>query len=112
MHLNPRTAVALSLALHELATNAGKYGALSTAEGRVYVHWTVFTRSEQPWLELVWSESGGPAVGPPSRRGFGSRLIAEGITHELGGDVSLDFPVTGIVCRIAIPLVDPDADDE
>ena len=112
VHLNPRTAVALSLALHELATNAGKYGALSTAEGRVDVRWTVLTRSEQPWLELVWSESGGPAVGPPSRRGFGSRLIAEGITHELGGDVSLDFPVTGIVCRIAIPLVDPDADDE
>ena len=112
VHLNPRTAVALSLALHELATNASKYGALSTADGRVDVRWAVFTRDDQPWLELMWSESGGPPVGPPARRGFGSRLIAEGIKHELGGDVSLDFPVTGIVCRIAIPLVDPDADDD
>lgn len=76
------------------------------------VRWAAFTRDDQPWLELMWSESGGPPVGPPARRGFGSRLIAEGIKHELGGDVSLDFPVTGIVCRIAIPLVDPDADDD
>lgn len=112
VQLNPRTAVALSLALHELATNAGKYGALATADGRVDVRWTAFSRADQPWLELVWSESGGPPVEPPTRRGFGSRLIAEGIKHELGGDASLDFPVTGVVCRMTIPLADPDASDD
>ena len=104
LHLNAKTALALSLALHELATNAGKYGALSNATGRVGVEWLTMERDGQRWLQLRWSEYGGPAVTEPTHRGFGSRLISEGVAYELGGDVSLDFPVTGAVCTIAIPL--------
>jgi two-component system CheB/CheR fusion protein len=112
VQLNPKTALALSLALHELATNASKYGALSVADGRVEVRWNVLARDDQPWLELVWSEHGGPRVRPPERGGFGSRLITEGITHELAGEVALDFPVTGVVCKITIPLAGPEASDD
>ena len=109
LQLTPRTAVALSLALHELATNAGKYGALSSPAGRVQVRWRTEQRAGQRWLSLHWAEQDGPAVAPPKRNGFGSRLIREGIAHELGGRVSLDFPVTGVVCTIELPLVDPEA---
>ena len=111
LQLNPKVTVALSLALHELATNAGKYGALSVPEGQVDVQWKAFTRGNQPWLELDWTERGGPEVKPPQRRGFGSRLISEGITYELGGEVSLDFPLTGVSCRILIPISDPEVGD-
>jgi two-component system CheB/CheR fusion protein len=80
-------------------------------EGQVDVQWKAFTRGNQPWLELDWTERGGPEVKPPQRRGFGSRLISEGITYELGGEVSLDFPLTGVSCRILIPISDPEVGD-
>jgi two-component system, chemotaxis family, CheB/CheR fusion protein len=102
--LNPKTALALSLALHELATNAGKYGALSTLRGRISVAWETIARDGQRWLELRWSESDGPAVHAPERSGFGSRLVTEGIPYELGGEVELDFAVTGVVCTMHVPL--------
>ena len=104
--LEPKAALAISLALHELATNAGKYGALSVADGGVDARWSVSPRKddERPWLRLEWREHGGPPVAEPTRRGFGSRLITEGVSHELGGDAQLDFASTGVRCTIEFPL--------
>ena len=92
------------MALHELATNAGKYGSLSVPEGQVTVTWTTRIEDHRPWLLLQWTETGGPAVEPPTRRGFGSRLIDEGVPYELDGEVSLAFPAGGVTCTIDIPL--------
>jgi two-component system CheB/CheR fusion protein len=104
VQLSPRDALAMSLALHELATNAAKHGALGTAEGRVHVAWVLRDHVDARWLELQWKETGGPPVGEPSRRGFGTRLVTEGIQHELGGKVVLDFARDGVSCKIAFPL--------
>ena len=104
MQLTPKAALALSMALHELTTNAVKYGALSVPQGRVGVHCEVQQRDDAAWLHLQWRETGGPVVAPPARRGFGSRLIAEGLGYELDGQVSLLFESTGVVCDIDVPL--------
>jgi two-component system, chemotaxis family, CheB/CheR fusion protein len=104
LSLTPKQALALSMAFHELATNAGKYGSLSVPEGRVTVTWATRMTDQHPWLHLQWTESGGPAVEPPTRRGFGSRLIDEGVPYELGGEVALEFPRNGVVCTIDVPL--------
>jgi len=104
VRLEARIAVALALALHELATNAVKYGALSNDTGRVALDWHLVSRANGPRLRLTWRETGGPPVEKPSRRGFGSRLIERGLGHELGGDVALEFAPTGVVCRIEMPL--------
>jgi len=98
--LAPQAAVALSLALHELATNAVKYGALSVEAGRVEVFWTVAERT----LTISWRETGGPAVVRPTRRGFGSRLIEHNLPRELGGATALDFDPGGLVCRISMAM--------
>ncbi|WP_296596107.1 PAS domain-containing protein [Phenylobacterium sp.] len=98
--LNPAEAVALGLVFHELATNAAKYGALSNADGRVDVAWT----REDGRLELTWTESGGPNVTPPTRRGFGSRLIEKSLEGQLAGKARLDFAPGGLVCRVGMPL--------
>ncbi len=98
--LEPKTAVSLALALHELATNALKHGALSAPSGRVGVSWRV----ENQRLLLVWRETGGPQVSPPSSRGFGSRMIERGLSAELGGDVRIDFRPEGVVCTVDAPL--------
>jgi two-component sensor histidine kinase len=96
--LPPQTAVALSLAFHELATNAVKYGALSVDAGRVEVEW----RLGGDAVAITWREAGGPAVVPPTRRGFGSRLIERSLPRELGGPATLDFEPDGLVCRIEL----------
>ena len=106
LHLDAKIGLALSLALHELATNAGKYGAFTRQDGRVRLEWATFEREGQRWLRIVWSESGGPPVKAPASRGFGSRLITEGVGYELGGDVALEFPESGVVCTITVPLKD------
>jgi two-component sensor histidine kinase len=98
--VSPKHALALSLALHELATNATKYGALSRPEGHVNVEWGVDRRK----LRLDWAESGGPPVAPPQRKGFGSRLLEELVRRDLGGDIKLDFAAAGVQCRIAAEL--------
>lgn len=98
--LTPNRALSLALAMHELATNAVKYGALSAAAGRVGVRWHVRDRPGTRRLELEWRESGGPPVTPPLRRGFGSRLIERSLSRELDGEVTLDFEPTGLVCRV------------
>jgi two-component sensor histidine kinase len=97
--LPPAIAQTIALALHELATNAAKYGALSTASGRVALSW----RTEPAKLELVWVESGGPKVSPPTRRGYGSRAIIAGIERQLGGLVNFDWQANGLHCTLSVP---------
>ena len=105
VELAPRTAVSIAMALHELCTNAVKYGALSTDEGRVAVSWTL-GRGEggERRLRLLWQESGGPPVSPPSSRGFGSRMIERALAAELGGTVELQFLPEGVRCVVEAPL--------
>ncbi len=98
---------ALSMVLHELATNAAKYGALSSATGRVAVDWSVAPAavgSPRDILTLTWTEAGGPPVRPPERTGFGTRVIRMPVVYELGGEVDLDFDPEGVRCRMRIPL--------
>jgi len=100
LRLPPKTSVSLALALHELSTNAVKYGALSTPTGRIHISW----RDGDGRLKLVWREAGGPPVSPPERRGFGTRMIERGLASELGGDVRIDFAPDGLVCAVDAPL--------
>ena len=98
--VSPRSALALSMALHELATNATKYGALSQSEGRVSVQWNVL----DGMLQLDWEETGGPPVAPPTQKGFGSRLLEELIARDLGGGTKLNYDVAGLPCSISARL--------
>lgn len=100
IRLSPKTALSLSMALHELATNAVKYGALSTPEGSIRIDWDLAPEAGAPRLDLTWTERGGPAVKPPGKRGFGSRLIERGLAAELAGAAVIDFLPGGVVCRI------------
>ncbi|ROU00098.1 PAS domain-containing sensor histidine kinase [Histidinibacterium lentulum] len=97
VRLKPNTVLTLSLALHELGTNAAKYGALSVAKGRVRVCWSL---DETGRIGLDWTESGGPTVRQPRRKGFGSRLLTKGVARELDGEVTLDYRPEGLACRI------------
>jgi two-component sensor histidine kinase len=104
LRITPKAALALAMVLYELATNAVKYGALSNDTGRLTIEWTVdFANKAAPVLRLRWSEEGGPPVKAPKRRGFGSRLIERSLAHDLGGEARLEFPVSGVVCMIAVP---------
>jgi PAS domain S-box-containing protein len=104
VHLAPPTATAMALGLHELATNAAKYGALSSPEGRVSLTWAVDGQAKARRLRLTWRESGGPAVAAPGPSGFGTRLIERGLTAELRAEVKLAFEATGVVFTLAAPL--------
>ncbi len=99
IRLSPRTALSLSMALHELATNAVKYGALSVPDGRVRVSWALAPGMAER-LDLTWTEIDGPPVEPPTRRGFGSRLIERGLAAELSGEAAIRFEPAGVVCQI------------
>ncbi len=101
--LDPRRALALAMALHELGTNAAKYGALSSREGRVCLHWSSTDLDGDPRIEVVWQEHGGPAVHEPAQRGFGSRLLERGLKHDLGGGVELAFAPGGVRCHLWMP---------
>jgi two-component sensor histidine kinase len=102
--LTPRAALTLSMVFHELATNAAKYGALSVPSGRLDVRWKVDRdASGSRVVTLTWQESGGPPVAPPTRRGFGSRLI-ERSTSELEGEMRYEFDPFGVRYSVAIPL--------
>jgi two-component sensor histidine kinase len=102
--LPPGTAQPLAMAVHELATNAAKHGALSVPEGRVTVSWR-FEGRAAGLLRLRWAEAGGPPLpGPPTRRGFGSRVLDGTVRGQLGGAVSLTWARTGLVCEIEVPL--------
>lgn len=103
LRLSPKSALALTLALHELATNAAKYGALSVPTGRVIIKWSI-THGDSPGLTFCWQERNGPEVRSPSRKGFGSQLIERVLAGELRGKVQITYDPTGIVCEIDAPL--------
>lgn len=94
--------VPLVMVLHELATNAMKYGALSGDRGEVVVCWAV--DDDDKWLTIDWRESNGPKVSVPSRKGFGSRLVNEAVPRQLRGKVQTDYHPDGVHCTISIPL--------
>ena len=100
--LEPRTAQTLALALHELATNAAKYGALSVMAGRVRLTWEL--RSDR--LILRWIESGGPAAAPPASPGFGIRVIGASIERQLEGEARFEWHAAGLHCTLAVPCGD------
>jgi len=104
VRVQPRTALALAMALQELATNAVKYGSLSNESGAIRIAWSVQPAGSGPRLHLRWEESGGPPVRLPSRRGFGSRLIERSLSLDLGGTARIEFPATGVVCTVDAPL--------
>lgn len=102
--VGPNAALALGMAIHELATNAAKYGALLVPDGRVDVTWEFRAAEKNPQLHLSWVETGGPLVEQPKKKGFGNRLITEGLALELDGKVRLDFDPAGVRCTIDVPL--------
>ncbi|WP_264048881.1 sensor histidine kinase [Methylobacterium flocculans] len=109
LDLPPRYVLALGMTVHELTTNAAKYGALSSEAGRVDVSWDVVTgESGARRLIMEWCESGGPPVREPGKRGFGTRLITGGVSRELGGMVRLEFASQGLRCSLDVPLDEPD----
>ena len=110
--LRPRAVLTLAMAVHELTTNAAKYGALSAPGGRVEIHWQAVRTADnkRPVLRIDWSEQGGPLVTNPQQRGFGSKLIEGSVAAELGGTARLVFEPEGLHCEIIIPLEKASAD--
>jgi two-component sensor histidine kinase len=104
VRLTPRMALALAMALQELATNAVKYGALSNEDGTVHITWSVHDNGLPPHLALRWRENGGPPVLPPQRRGFGSRLIERSLAQDLNGTVQIEFAPDGVECVVDAPI--------
>jgi PAS domain S-box-containing protein len=100
--LPPRQVLPLSMAVHELLTNALKYGALSVPSGWISITWNIIADGRE--AAFRWKENGGPPVKPPSARGFGTRLIERGLAQELGGTVAIEFDPSGVICAITIPL--------
>lgn len=102
--LGAKAALAITMAMHELCTNAVKYGALSTETGKVLIEWSVTGGAANAMFRLTWRECGGPPVAPPTRKGFGSRLIAEAIGADLKGRARLDFPEEGASWTLEAPV--------
>ena len=100
--LNPKAALTMGLAFHELSTNAAKYGALSVRTGKIDVSWTV-SEADQA-VKLIWQETGGPTIAAPERSGFGRFLLERGIMADLKGTAALDFQPNGLVCTMTLPL--------
>lgn len=113
INLQPSAVLALGLAIHEMATNAVKYGSLSVPDGKVHVMWAVTAGTVPPSLLVEWTESGGPTVKQPERQGFGTKLIQRGLAQQLGGEIKLDFAPAGVRCVITFPIetMMADADD-
>ncbi|WP_291570059.1 sensor histidine kinase [Bradyrhizobium sp.] len=104
--LSPRLAVVLSMIVHEIATNAAKYGALSNDTGTVRLDWEIIAEHSRQKLRLIWAESGGPHVVAPVQRGFGSRLIERSARDQLGGEATVDFLPHGVVYTVTCSLED------
>jgi len=102
--LEPNTAQTIAISLHELATNAVKYGSLSTADGDVEIVWS---HKADGRVSLRWTESGGPPVAPPTHCGFGTRILEKMIGGQLSGQVRFDWRDQGLICEIALPLQTP-----
>ncbi len=98
-----RAAQILALAVHELATNSAKYGALRSAGGRVAVTFDLKGEGDECLLVITWREAGGPPVKPPERQGFGTRLIKQVVARALRADVAMDYRPEGLVCRMTLP---------
>ena len=98
--LEPKSAQAIAMVLHELTTNAVKYGALSVPSGRLRVEWS----RDETQLVIRWSETDGPSVKPPSRQGFGTRVVGRVVKAELAGKLRFDWKPDGLACEIIIPL--------
>jgi two-component sensor histidine kinase len=110
--VSPRIALTMALVLHEMTTNATKYGALSLPEGRIEISWQIERRpSKSSLLHIEWRERNGPPVEEPARPGFGSRFIQGSVTAELRGSVRMEFNPDGLRCTIDIPL-DPVGDEQ
>ncbi|WP_243367552.1 sensor histidine kinase [Microvirga solisilvae] len=107
LRLPPAMSLSLSMAIHELCTNALKYGALKTSSGRIRISWSSVSEGDGTRLVLRWEEQGGPPVSPPRRTGFGSRLIQKGLARELNGTAQIAYEPTGVVCTIDVPLEMP-----
>jgi two-component sensor histidine kinase len=104
--LSPRLAVVLSMIVHEIATNAAKYGALSNDTGTIALDWEVIAENAKRKLRLIWAEAGGPPVVTPIQRGFGSRLIERSARDQLGGEATVDFLPRGVVYTVICSLDD------
>jgi two-component sensor histidine kinase len=102
--LGSKQAVALAMAVHELGTNAIKYGALSIASGRIDITWQQTQVDRLPTFQFRWQEKHGPPVSKPSRKGFGSRLIGRLIEGDFGGEVDLNYQPSGVICRVSAPM--------
>ncbi|BDL41787.1 PAS domain S-box protein [Methylorubrum sp. GM97] len=111
IEIGGKAALSLALALHELTTNAVKYGALSVPEGEVAVTASLVRTETEPCLRIAWTEHGGPPVLRPSRKGFGSRLIERGLTAQVGAELVLDYPPGGVTCVVEAPLANFQAVD-
>jgi light-regulated signal transduction histidine kinase (bacteriophytochrome) len=98
--LGERAFGVFALLLHEMMTNAAKYGSLSVPEGKLHISWDFDDNGD---CRITWNESGGPEVAPPKRRGFGSNLIEKTVSHDLGGTIDLDFAKTGLSATIVLP---------
>jgi two-component sensor histidine kinase len=104
--LQPRQALSLSLTIHELATNAAKYGSLSNKLGQVVISWETDGLDDEgeKIFKFTWRETGGPEVAMPTRKGFGSRLITRVLAADFDGTVTMEYPVTGVVCTLVAPV--------
>lgn len=101
--LEPAVVLSLGMIFHELATNAAKYGALHTPDGRILIDWGLADQRDRK-LKLSWREIGGPKVTAPDRRGFGSRLIERNIRHDLAGEIDLVYAPDGLIAELTVPL--------
>jgi two-component sensor histidine kinase len=99
--LEPSAAQAIAVILHELATNAAKYGALSVPDGHVQVEWS---HEQNGRLVLHWTERGGPLVEPPTRRGFGARVMENMVRGQLQGELHFNWHPEGLACEIVLPM--------
>jgi two-component sensor histidine kinase len=114
VRLEAKQAIAISMALHELCTNALKYGALSNSSGRIALEWAIDELQGQAVLRIQWQELGGPATHPPKRRGFGTLLIEEALANDFGSSAKIEFASSGVVCtiRVALPAEQQKTDKE
>jgi two-component sensor histidine kinase len=104
LNVSPAAAQHLGLALHELSTNAGKYGSLSTQSGNVDVNWTIVGSGTSSSLKIEWIETGGPAVSAPTRKGLGFQLTTRLTQRAFDGEVTLDYQVTGLKWTLFAPM--------
>jgi two-component sensor histidine kinase len=104
LRLNAEAAQALGMALHELATNAAKYGALSNSDGRVKIEWSVTSTEDESQFQMQWLEEGGPTVVAPTRKGFGQKVIVSMVEGAVKGKVEVEYRETGVCWKLTSPV--------